>query len=122
MKPVISNTNNSGLSLSLSLSGCVCVCVLMEIREKILQYRNHFATAIIASLALSTSLYAAPRLLAILVYFWPLLASTAVLLVMIIAFGGVSQLATDGHGEKAGAGCSGLYKSTMTAHDVEDLC
>ncbi|CAN0890815.1 hypothetical protein LINGRAHAP2_LOCUS16639 [Linum grandiflorum] len=40
-------------------------------------------------------LYAAPRLLTILAYFWPLMASTAVFLVLIMGFGGVSRLTND---------------------------
>ncbi|OAY43439.1 hypothetical protein MANES_08G070300v8 [Manihot esculenta] len=80
----------------------------MDIPEKFLQYRYHFGLAIVASLVLSILLYAAPRFLTILAYFWPLFASTTVFLVLIIAFGRVSQaeLATDSysHGAQAGEG------------------
>ncbi|CAK7323307.1 unnamed protein product [Dovyalis caffra] len=79
----------------------------MDIPERLLQYRYHFALAITASVVLSLLLYAAPRLLFILAYFWPLFASTTVFLILILVFGGtVSQLATDSHayGEKAGEG------------------
>lgn len=78
----------------------------MDIPERVFQYRYHFAIAITAPLVLSLLLYAAPRLITVLAYFWPLFASTAVFLILVIVFGGVSQLqATDHyHGEKAGEG------------------
>ncbi|KAJ6992018.1 hypothetical protein NC653_015388 [Populus alba x Populus x berolinensis] len=77
----------------------------MDIPERLLQYRHHFAIAITASAVLSLLLYAAPRLITILAYFWPLLASTAVFLMLILVFGGTfTHMATDSHGEKAGEG------------------
>ncbi|KAG5011512.1 hypothetical protein JHK86_023773 [Glycine max] len=77
---------------------------VMDISEKLLQYRYHITIAIVVSLSFSLLLYAAPHFLAILAYFWPLFASTTVFLVAIIAFGGVSKLSTEDHGEKAGEG------------------
>jgi hypothetical protein len=77
----------------------------MDVPEKLMQYRYHFAIAVIVSVVLSLLLYGAPRFVTILAYFWPLFASTAVFLVVIVAFGGLSQLATDqAHGDKAGEG------------------
>ncbi|KAK4588621.1 hypothetical protein RGQ29_019581 [Quercus rubra] len=76
----------------------------MDIPDKLLQYRYHITIAAIVPLVLSLLLYAAPRLLTILSYFWPLFASTAVLLIALIAFGGLSQFSNEAHGEKAGAG------------------
>ncbi|KAJ6779132.1 TRANSMEMBRANE PROTEIN [Salix koriyanagi] len=76
----------------------------MGIPERVLQYRFHLAAAIAASLVLSLLLYASPGLITIVAYFWPLFASTAVFLMLILVFGGVPQLATDYHGEKAGEG------------------
>nr|KYP62648.1 hypothetical protein KK1_017189 [Cajanus cajan] len=76
----------------------------MHISEKLLQYRYHITIAIVASLSFSLLLYAAPRFLTILAYFWPLFASTTVFLVAIIAFGGVSRFSSEDHGEKAGEG------------------
>ncbi|KAJ4839244.1 hypothetical protein Tsubulata_050940 [Turnera subulata] len=77
----------------------------MGIPEKLLQFRYHLSVLIIASFVLCLLLYAAPRLLTLLAYFWPLFASTTVFLVLVIAFGGISHLATDHlHGEKAGEG------------------
>ncbi|KAG5242408.1 Microtubule-associated protein [Salix suchowensis] len=77
----------------------------MVIPERLLQYRYHFAVAITASAVLSLFLYAAPRLITILAYFWPLFASTAVFLILIVVFGGtVSHLAADSQGEKEGEG------------------
>ncbi|KAJ9180820.1 hypothetical protein P3X46_009022 [Hevea brasiliensis] len=90
----------------------------MDIPEKILQYRYHFVVAIIASLVLSILLYAAPRFLTILAYFWPLFASTTVFLVLIIAFGGVSQLASDAHGAQAGEGLLD-YVAGQAEHTTE---
>lgn len=76
----------------------------MDVSEKLLKYRYHITIAILVSLLFSLLLYAAPRFLTILAYFWPLFASTTVFLVAIIAFGGISKLSTEAHGEKAGEG------------------
>lgn len=76
----------------------------MDIPDKLLQYRYHLTIAAIVPLVLSLLLYAAPRLLTILAYFWPLFASTAVLLMALITFGGLSQFSNEAHGEKADAG------------------
>ena len=76
----------------------------MNISPQLWQYRYHFGIAILVSLVFSLLLYAAPRILTILGYFWPLLASTTVFLVVIIAFGGVSKLSTEVHGETQGQG------------------
>ncbi|CAN1336999.1 hypothetical protein LINPERPRIM_LOCUS37406 [Linum perenne] len=61
----------------------------------LMRYKYHIAVAAMACVVLPMMLYAAPRLITILAYFWPLLASTAVFLVLIMGFGGVSRLATD---------------------------
>lgn len=74
----------------------------MDISEKLLQYRYHITIAVALSLCFSLLLYANPRILTILVYFWPLFASTTVFVLIIIAFGGVSELSTQVHGEEAG--------------------
>lgn len=76
----------------------------MDIRPQLVQYRYHFGIAILLSVVVSLLLYAAPRILTIMSYFWPLFASTTVFVVVIMAFGGVSQMATEFHGEKAGEG------------------
>ncbi|KAJ1428653.1 hypothetical protein SESBI_08754 [Sesbania bispinosa] len=76
----------------------------MDVSEKLLKYRYHITIAIVALLSSSLLLYAAPRFLTILAYFWPLFASTTVFLVAIIAFGGVSKLSTEAHGKEAGEG------------------
>ncbi|KAK7262079.1 hypothetical protein RJT34_29639 [Clitoria ternatea] len=73
----------------------------MDVPEKLLQYRYHITIAIAVSLFFSLVLYAAPRIMNILEYFWPLFASTIVFVVAIIAFGGVSKFSTEGYGEKA---------------------
>ncbi|OMO64680.1 hypothetical protein COLO4_31924 [Corchorus olitorius] len=74
------------------------------IQHKVIQYRYQIVVAGLGSIIMAFFLYAAPRLVS---YFWPLLASTTVLLVAIIAFGGHSQsqlASTQAHGEKAGEG------------------
>ncbi|KAK7412733.1 hypothetical protein VNO78_04321 [Psophocarpus tetragonolobus] len=76
----------------------------MDISKKLQQYRYHITIAIVVSLSFSLLLYAAPRFLTIVAYFWPLFASTTVFLVAIIAFGSVSKLSTEDHGEEAGEG------------------
>lgn len=69
-----------------------------------MQYRYQFSAAIVGSLILGLLSYGAPRMVTILAYFWPLLASTTVFLLLITAFGGFSQLATEAHGKRAGEG------------------
>lgn len=76
----------------------------MDIPEKLMQYKYHISIAVVVSAVISLMLYAAPRLLTILAYFWPLFASTTVFLVAIIAFGSLSQFATQTQDEKAGEG------------------
>lgn len=77
----------------------------MEVPEKLLQYRYHITIAIAVSVFFSLVFYAAPRMMTILAYFWPLFASTTVFLIAIIAFGGVSKFSSlESGGEKAGEG------------------
>ncbi|GMJ14523.1 hypothetical protein like AT4G16400 [Hibiscus trionum] len=76
----------------------------MDIQHKLNRYRYHFIVTILVSSIVAFLSYAAPSLLTVLAYFWPLFASTTVLLVVIMAFSGVSQLAAEDHGEKAGEG------------------
>lgn len=91
----------------------------MDISEKILKYRYQISIATIVSLLISLLLYAAPRFLNILAYFWPLFASTTVFLISIIAFGGVSKFSTEIHGEKAGEGLLN-YVAGKPEHIQED--
>lgn len=86
----------------------------------LVQYKYHITIAIAFSLSLSVMLYAAPRIMTILAYFWPLFASTAVLLAAIIAFGGVSKFSTEDHvhGEKAGEGLLD-YVTSVPEHTQE---
>ncbi|KAJ7967828.1 Transmembrane protein [Quillaja saponaria] len=74
----------------------------MDIPKKFLQYRYQLTIAVAVPLFFSLLLYSAPRIVTILAYFWPLFASTTVFLIAIIVFGGVAQLSTETHGEKAG--------------------
>ncbi|ESR63156.1 hypothetical protein CICLE_v10017306mg [Citrus x clementina] len=76
----------------------------MDITPKLVQYKYQFSVAMVVSLILGLLSYGTPRMLTILAYFWPLLASTTVFLLLIIAFGGLSQLANEAHGERAGEG------------------
>ncbi|KAL3740917.1 hypothetical protein ACJRO7_022096 [Eucalyptus globulus] len=76
----------------------------MDIPAQILQYKNQIGMAVVGVLAISLMVYAAPRLVSILAYFWPLFASTAVFLVTVFAFGGISKLSTEGHSREAGEG------------------
>ncbi|KAH7545372.1 hypothetical protein FEM48_Zijuj01G0086600 [Ziziphus jujuba var. spinosa] len=93
----------------------------MDIPPQLVQYRYHFGIAVLVSLIFSLVLYAAPRILTILNYFWPLFASTTVFLVIIIAFnGGVSHAASEAHGEKAGKGIMDYVAAShheQTNHD-----
>ncbi|KAI4298808.1 hypothetical protein L6164_032326 [Bauhinia variegata] len=92
----------------------------MDIAEKLLQYRYHISIAIAVSLTFSLVLYAAPRFLSILHYFWPFFASTTVFLVAIIAFGGVSKFSNESDGEKAGDRILDDYVAAGRLEHVDD--
>lgn len=91
----------------------------MDVSEKLQKYRYHITMAILVSISFSLLLYVAPRFLTILAYFWPLFASTTVFLVAIIAFGGVSKLSTEAHGEKAGEGLLDYVAGRPPEHTQE---
>ncbi|KAK4259134.1 hypothetical protein QN277_005501 [Acacia crassicarpa] len=93
----------------------------MDVPEKLVQYRCYIIVALAISISLSLFLvYAAPNIVTILAYFWPLFASTTVFLIAIIAFGGVSKFSSDeSHGEKAGEGLLD-YVAGRTEHYPED--
>ncbi|KAK4785573.1 hypothetical protein SAY86_002262 [Trapa natans] len=76
----------------------------IEFSARIMHSRYQITTAVVGLLLVSLVLYALPRFVTVLAYFWPLFASTAVFMVVILVFGGISQLANDSHGEKAGKG------------------
>ncbi|KAF2540743.1 hypothetical protein F2Q68_00030514 [Brassica cretica] len=71
----------------------------MEIQTRLMEYKLHFMVAIIVSLLVVSLVYAAPRILDIVAYFWPLFASTAAFLAIAITFGGVQQLSDKATGE-----------------------
>ncbi|KAL0854829.1 hypothetical protein Bca101_059981 [Brassica carinata] len=71
----------------------------MEIQARLKEYKLHFMAAIIMSLLVSSLVYAAPRILDILAYFWPLFASTAAFLAVAITCGGFQQLSEEATGE-----------------------
>lgn len=64
----------------------------MEIFAKILHFKNHIVTLISLSIFITFFLMLAPN---ILTYFWPLLLSTTLLLVTILAFNNVPPLAVE---------------------------
>ncbi|CAD5328114.1 hypothetical protein AtNW77_Chr4g0291811 [Arabidopsis thaliana] len=72
----------------------------MEIQAKLMEYRFHFMVTIMVSVIVASLVYAAPRILNILAYFWPLFASTAAFLAMAITFGGFQQLSEEATGER----------------------
>ncbi|CAF2231996.1 unnamed protein product [Brassica napus] len=71
----------------------------MEIQARLKEYKLHFMVAIIMSVLVSALVYAAPRILDILAYFWPLFASTAAFLAVAITFGGFQQFSEEATGE-----------------------
>ncbi|CAN8274930.1 unnamed protein product [Cochlearia groenlandica] len=68
----------------------------MEIQARLMEYKFHFMVAIIVCLIMASLVYAAPQILDILAYFWPLFASTAAFLVMAVTSGGFQQLSEEG--------------------------
>ncbi|CAH8387819.1 unnamed protein product [Eruca vesicaria subsp. sativa] len=71
----------------------------MEIQARLMEYKFHVMIAIIVSVLVSALVYAAPRILDTLAYFWPLFASTAAFLAMAITSGGFQQLSEEATGE-----------------------
>ncbi|CAN6913241.1 unnamed protein product [Brassica oleracea] len=85
---------------------CVCFNISlsldqqeMEIQARLMEYKFHVMITIIVIVVLSSLVYAAPRILDILAYFWPLFASTAAFLAMAITSGGFQQLSDEATGE-----------------------
>ncbi|KAL9690989.1 hypothetical protein QQ045_011406 [Rhodiola kirilowii] len=77
----------------------------MEISPKLLQYKYPFAVAALITTITVSIILVAPRILSVLAYFWPLLASTAVLVAVMLAFrGGMSQPEIEMQGTKLGEG------------------
>ncbi|CAN8324762.1 unnamed protein product [Cochlearia groenlandica] len=74
----------------------------MEIKFKVrlMEYKLHFMATIAMSLVLAFLVYAAPRILDILTYFWPLFASTAAFTAIALTFGGFQQLSDEDTGDK----------------------
>lgn len=64
-----------------------------------MEYKFHFMAAITVTVVMVSLVYAAPRILDILAYFWPLFASTAAFLAMAITFGGFQQFSEEVTGE-----------------------
>ena len=71
----------------------------MEIQARLMEYKFHVMITIIVIVVLSSLVYAAPRILDILAYFWPLFASTAAFLAMAITSGAFQQLSDEATGE-----------------------
>ncbi|KMT12939.1 hypothetical protein BVRB_4g090230 [Beta vulgaris subsp. vulgaris] len=76
----------------------------MEIPEQVMKFKFHIIFGTILSVSIFGIIRVAPRFLDLLVYFWPLLASTALFLAVVVVFSRVSPPATDGPGEKAAEG------------------
>ena len=76
----------------------------MEIPEQVLKFKFHLIVGIILSLSFFVLVRLAPSLLDLLAYFWPLLASTAIFLAVVLVFSRVSPPTTDAPGEKAAEG------------------
>ncbi|CAH8316801.1 unnamed protein product [Eruca vesicaria subsp. sativa] len=72
---------------------------VMEVQARLMEYKYHFMVAITVSVLVSSLIYAAPIVLDILSYFWPLFASTAAFLAIAITFGGFQQLSDEATGE-----------------------
>ncbi|KFK26546.1 hypothetical protein AALP_AA8G262700 [Arabis alpina] len=64
-------------------------------QTRVMEYKFHVMVAITVSVISASLVYAAPRILDILAYFWPLFASTAAFLAMAITFGGFQQLSDE---------------------------
>ncbi|GMI72663.1 hypothetical protein like AT4G16400 [Hibiscus trionum] len=92
----------------------------VDIQQKLNQYRYHFIVTLLISSVVAFLSYTAPSVLTVLAYFWPLFASTTVLLVAIMAFGGVSQLATEAHGQKTGEGLLDYVSAARPEHMDEE--
>ena len=71
----------------------------MEIQARLMEYKFHVMITIIVIVVLSSLVYAAPRILDILAYFWPLFASTAAFLAMASTSGGFQQISDEATGE-----------------------
>lgn len=76
----------------------------MEIPDQIFKFKFHIFFGIIIPLSLFIIVTAAPSLLDLLAYFWPLFASTAIFLAVVVVFSRFSPPATDAPGEKAAEG------------------
>ena len=69
-----------------------------------MKFKFHIIFGVLLSASFFTILRIAPRFIDLIVYFWPLLASTALFLMVVLVFSRVSPPATDGPGDKAAEG------------------
>lgn len=76
----------------------------IDILSQISQHKIPLMAALAGIFMLSLVSHAAPKIVDIFTFFGPLLVSTAVLVVAIVAFTSVSQVPNEPHGEKAGEG------------------
>ncbi|KAG8365340.1 hypothetical protein BUALT_Bualt18G0094500 [Buddleja alternifolia] len=74
----------------------------MEIYATLLQYRYFFAAALSVSLGLVFFLAVIPKFTSILLYFWPLFLSTALVLATIVIIGQMSPIPSDFSGDREG--------------------
>ncbi|KAK9689491.1 hypothetical protein RND81_09G062600 [Saponaria officinalis] len=76
----------------------------MEIQEKLMKFIFHAIFGVIISISIYIIARMSPRFIDLIGFFWPLLASTALFLGVVVVFSRVTPQATDGLGEKAGEG------------------
>ncbi|XP_021740687.1 uncharacterized protein LOC110706987 [Chenopodium quinoa] len=76
----------------------------MEIPEQLMKFKFHLIAGILLSGSIVTLVSVAPRFVDLLAYFWPLLASTALFLAVVVVFSRVSPPSADAPGEKAAEG------------------
>ncbi|KAL2927808.1 ABC transporter G family member 5 [Bienertia sinuspersici] len=76
----------------------------MEIPEQLMKFKFHLIFGVLFSASIYAMISISPRFIDLLAYFWPLLASTALFLAVVVVFSRVSPPATDVPGEKAAEG------------------
>ncbi|KAL9230008.1 hypothetical protein vseg_005410 [Gypsophila vaccaria] len=76
----------------------------MEIKEKLMKYKVHAIVGVIIMVLTYGVVIISPKFVDLVGFFWPLLASTALFLGVVLVFSRVAPQATDGLGEKTGEG------------------
>ncbi|CAO2835743.1 unnamed protein product [Amaranthus hypochondriacus] len=76
----------------------------METQNQLMKFKFHIMIGVVLFASLITIISVPPSLLNILAYFWPLLASTALFLVVVVVFSRVSPPPADVSGDKTAQG------------------